>query len=144
MDIRKFKPGFEALGLFADFIAAEPPFGDFKARKLLAALRYQLSQGCHVAGFEGDRLVAYCGWLLTSLEIGEAWLRADGSLTTIQPAQANAAALTIVRIPDRKNVLPMIRACRTINPGKRVFFKRNYDDEAAATKKSTVLNRVSV
>lgn len=143
MEIRKFKPGFEALGLVADFVADDLPFSDFKARKLLTALRYQLSQGCHAAGFVDDRIVAYCGWMLITETTGEHWLKGTGRLTPARPDAANAAALTIVRIPDRANVQPMIRACRSDNPGRRVFFKRQYDDGITATKKATVLNRTS-
>lgn len=143
MIIRRFRPGWESLGLVADFVAAEPPFGDFRSKKLLAAIRHQLSSGQHAAGFEGDQLVAYCGWLLTSLAAGQAWLEGKGDLIAVAEARADSAALTIVRIPLRANVLPMIRACRNQNPGKRIFFNRNYTENGAATKKSTVLNRVS-
>ena len=143
MQVRRFKPGFEALGLVADFIAATPPFGAFGAAKLLTALRQQLSTGCHVAGFEGDDLVAYCGWMPTSVQIGLDWMRAEGELIPVETARADAAVLTIVRILNRQDVLPLIRACRVANPNRRVFFKRDYEVGAMTTKKSTVMNRIS-
>gem|GEM_PF-2946687 len=143
VQVRQFKPGFEALGLVADFVAAVCPFGGFAAAKLLAAIRLQLSSGCHVAGFEGDDLIAYCGWMPTSVHIGLNWLHEAGELIPVDNASADAAVLTIVRIIDRPNVSAMIRACRTANPNRRVFFKRDYPLGAVTTKKSTVMNRIS-
>ena len=143
MQVRKFKPGFEALGLVADFVAATPPFGAFGAAKLLTALRRQLSTGCHLAGFEGDQLVAYCGWMPISAQIGLDWMRGEGELTPSDNEPSDAGVVTIVRILNRQDVLPLIRACRVANPNRRVFFKRDYEVGAMTTKKSTVMNRIS-
>ena len=143
LQVRRFKPGFEALGLVADFIAATPPFGAFGASKLLMALRRQLSAGCHLAGFEGDQLVAYCGWMPISVQIGIDWMRGEGELTPFENEHSDAGAVTIVRIVNRQDVIPMIRACRLANPNMRVFFKRDYAVGVMGTKKATVMNRIS-
>jgi hypothetical protein len=141
LEIRKFKPGYEALGLVTDFLASEPPFGGFKASKLLTVIKYQLSLGHHVAGFANDQLVAYCGWLTTSTAQAEAWLKGEGDLEFVPPPIGNAVALTVVRVLNRHHVLPMIRACRERNRGKRVFFKRDYATPTIESRKGAVMNR---
>src|SRR5687768_5522094 len=41
VEIRKLKPGFEALGVLIDFLAREPPYAQLRAADLLAAVTYQ-------------------------------------------------------------------------------------------------------
>ena len=141
LQIRRFKASFEALGLVIDFVANDPPFSSFRTAKLLKALKNQLANGYHVAGFEGERLVAYCGWLTTSTAQGEAWLQGNGQLKAIAAPAGDAVALTVVRVLKAGHVMPMIRACRKLNPGKRVFFKREYAVPNAQARKGSVVNR---
>jgi hypothetical protein len=141
MEIRNLKPGFAALGVVMDFLARDQPFANFKAGDLLAAVTYQLSLGHHVAGFENSRLVAYCGWITTSTAGGEAWLHGKGGLTMAPVETGDAVALTVVKVLQDKQVLPMIRACRDRNKGKRVFFKRDYAVGDKLSRKSAVVNR---
>jgi hypothetical protein len=131
--IHTLKPGFETLGVLLDFLAKEQPYAVMRAGDLLAAL--------HVAGFENNRLIGYCGWLLTSSAAGEAWLDGSGRLTPGSPSTSDAAALTIVKVSKPEYLLPMIRVCRQRNPGKRVFFKRDYAAPDRESRKATVLNR---
>jgi hypothetical protein len=141
LQIRRFKANFEALGLVIDFVANDPPFSAFRTSKLLKAVKNQLANSYHVAGFEGDHLVAYCGWLTTSTAQGVAWLQEDGQLKAVTPPDGDAVALTIVRVLKPEHVLPMIRACRNLNRGKRVFFKREYAGPSGQARKRTVVNR---
>lgn len=140
LQIRTLKPGFEALGVLMDFLAKDPPYAAMRAGDLLAAVTYQLASGLHVAGVEDKRMVAYCGWLHTSTAAGEAWLAGKGGLSAGSPA-SDAAALTIVKVAKAEFLLPMIRACRERNPGKRVFFKRDYAASERPSRKATVLNK---
>jgi hypothetical protein len=141
LEIRKLKPGYETLGVLTDFLAREPPYANLRAGDLLAAVTYQLSLGHHVVGLENNRLVAYCGWLTTYKARGEAWLQGKDRLDPIAPPAADAAALTVVRVPNPAHVLPMIRACRERNKGKRIFFKRDYLAPSRESRKAAVINR---
>jgi len=128
------------LGALIDFLASDPPYATFRAGDLVAAITYQLSLGHHVAGMENKRLIAYCGWLTTSTERAEAWLQGKGRLEPIAPPAGNAAALTIVKVRQQSHLLPMIRACRVQNKGKRVFFKRDYSAPDKQSRKAAVTN----
>jgi hypothetical protein len=61
--LRRFKPSFEAVGIVADYVSRVPPFEGYAAGTLLTAVKYQILNGCHVAGFDGETLIGYCGWL---------------------------------------------------------------------------------
>jgi hypothetical protein len=143
MEIRQLKPGFASLGVVIDFLARERPFAAMRAGDLLAAVTYQLTWTQHFAGFQEGRLVAYCGWLTTTAERGEAWVKGEGRIEPLPASAGDAAALTIVKVSHDSQLLPMIRACRDHNKGKRVFFKRDYAETGKPSRKSTVINRGS-
>ena len=103
-------------------------------------MKYQILNGHHVAGFDGETLVGYCGWLRITAAEGEEWLQVKGELRPVHPSEYDAVALHIVRIEDEAAVLPLIRACRTLEAKKRVFFKRDYVAGAHAEKRTSVMN----
>lgn len=138
IEVRQFRPGHESFGIIVDYLGLSPPFDGFAAGKLLIALKHQVAHRHHVCAFRDDRLVGYCGWLYTTLAVGEAWLKGAGDLTPVDEAKADAAALTIVRADHPDALRPMIRAIREIGKGKRIFFRRDY--EGRGRKRQSVLN----
>jgi hypothetical protein len=138
---RRLKPGYEGLGLVLDFVARTEPFGLYRAGNLAAAIKYQLSSGCHIAAVQGETLVAYAGWLQITEAMGRAWV--DGELPELRPvppAQSNAAGLTIVRSESSPALRGLIRCCREIGGGQRIFFKRT--GGAKTERRSSVFNAV--
>jgi hypothetical protein len=138
--MRRFTPSFEALGIVVDFLSRKAPFDQFRAGAVVTAIKHQLAQGHHVCGFRGEVLVGYCGWLHITRELGELWLLDQAELKPVAPDRADAVALTLVRIDEPAAVRPLIRACRTLEPGKRVFFRRDYANRLQATRRNTVMN----
>ena len=138
--LRRFKPSFEAVGIVIDFVSRVPPFDSYPAGRLITAVKYQILNGHHVAGFDGETLIGYCGWLRITAAEGEEWLQGKGELRPVHPSEYDAVALHIVRIEDEAAVLPLIRACRTLEAKKRVFFKRDYVAGAHAEKRTSVMN----
>src|ERR1700716_756214 len=138
--IRRFNPSFEAVGILVDFLSRKAPFDQFRAGPLVTALKYQVANGHHVSAFRGETLIGYCGWLLIASPHGDRCLQDKADLTPVPPDRADAIALAIVRVDEPAAVRPLIRACRILEPGKRVFFKRDYVDGAHATRRNTVMN----
>jgi hypothetical protein len=138
--LRRFKPSFEALGIIVDFLSRKGPFDQFRAGPLTTALKYQLAHGHHAGAFRGEVLVGYGGWLPITCEQGELWLADRADLTPAAPDRAEAVALTIVRVDEPAAVRPLIRACRILEAGKRVFFKRDYAEGLRATRRGMVMN----
>ncbi|HJY16154.1 MAG TPA: hypothetical protein VJ353_00870, partial [Xanthobacteraceae bacterium] len=96
--LRRFKPSFEAVGIVADYVSRVPPFEGYAAGTLLTAVKYQILNGCHVAGFDGETLIGYCGWLQITKAEGEEWMQGSGELRSAPPSESDAVALHIVRI----------------------------------------------
>jgi hypothetical protein len=124
-----------------DFLARVKPFSEFRAGVLASAVRDQLQLQHHVCAIRGITLIGYCGWLLTSQQIGELWLREQVPLDPVPDDRADAGALKIVRAEDPKVLRRHIRATRDLNPGKRVFLRREYGEGLKTVRQTTVLNR---
>ena len=121
-------------------------FDKAQAGRLVPVVRHQVERRFHACAVRGKALVGYCGWVLMTREIGEQWLRGEveSQIPFVPPERADAAALTIVRVLEPKLVLPLIRRARELNPGKRVFFRRDYEGSQKPQKKATVLNVLSL
>jgi len=139
--LRQLKPSMEVLGIIASFLTREPPFSEFRAGKLLAAIRFQLSSRNHVAMLKGETLIGYCGWLPITNALGDKWMANKAKLVPVPQEAADAVALTMVSFTSREHLLPMIRECRRLQPNRRVFFKR--ERKAGLSSKASVFNRQS-
>lgn len=130
----------EAFGIAVDFLSRIEPFSTNTLGPFIRALRRQILRQEHLVAFDGEKIVGYAGWLPTTRSSAQAWLASGGDL---RPADegADAVALTIVAVEDQAVTLGLMRAARELNPGLKVFFKRDYADTARASRKSAVLNR---
>jgi len=129
---------FEAFGVVFDYLSRTDPFTRFEVGHFSSVIRLQLKKGHHLIAMDGQTVVGYVGWLLTTQEIGDLWQKNLGKLTPVD--EGNSAALTVVASKDRSVLMRLIRGARTLNPGKRVYFKRDYESERKATRKSSVAN----
>jgi hypothetical protein len=136
LQVRQFRPGYESFGVVVDYLAKCSPFDRLPAGELVTAVKHQVGHGHHVCAFRGERLVGYCGWLYTTVAIGEGWLAGRNELKSVD--EGEAAALTLVRAEAPEVLRPMIRAVRRIGKGRRIFFRRDY--EGRGQKRRTVLN----
>jgi hypothetical protein len=131
---------FEAFGIVFDYLSRTDPFTRFQVGHFSTIVRQQLKTGYHLVAMDGKTVVGYAGWILTTKEIGDRWQNADGKLTPVTESKADSAALTVVASKNRSILLRLIRGARTLNPGKRVYFKREYDDERKSMRKASVKN----
>ncbi len=128
----------EALGLVMAYLARHEPFSRFRVSSLVEAIQYQLTTRNHLCLIERERIVGYCGWLPTDERTGAAWMQGEAKLAPVIGIDADAVALTVFACDESRHTLPMIRQARTLNKGKRVFFRR--DREGRPSKRATVLN----
>jgi hypothetical protein len=131
---------FEAFGVVFDYLSRTDPFTRFQVGHFSSIIRQQLKIGHHLVAMDGKTVVGYVGWILTTKEIGDRWQEDHGKLTPVAEGKADSAALTVVASRDRSILLRLIRGARTLNPGKRVYFKREYDDGGKTTRKASVDN----
>lgn len=138
--LQQFVANAEALGVVIDFLSRDKPFGEFRVGVLVPAVTEQLVRQWHVCALRGNVLVGYCGWVLITSEMGEQWVNGQAQLKPVSADRADARALTIVRVEEPSMVRPLIRACRQLNPGKRVFIRRDYGGAQGRAKQTSVLN----
>lgn len=133
-------PTFEAYGMVMDFLAESDVFGNFELTSIAGVIRTQLRDGHNLAGIQDNHVVGYAGWLHTTVETGTEWMEGRAILKPLYDESIDAAALTIFATSDAKMTPRLIRGARTLNKGKRVFFKRGYDGVVRPGRKNTVLN----
>ncbi len=131
----------EALGGVFDYVANTKAFARFEAGTLVRALRQQLTLKQNMFAHRDGKLIGYCGWLLTDAKSGEAWLKDETGVRPLPEAEADAALLTVVRTEETRVLRALIRRCRALYPGKRVFFKRVYGDSARDERRQSVAYR---
>ena len=139
---RRFTPSFEALGIVVDFLSREAPYDEFRAGKLVTALKHQVMHGHHVCAFREEELVGYCGWLPISEELGTLWVEGKAELAPVAPDRADAIALTAIRVDDPRVLRPLIRASRKLLYGKRAFYLGRvfHDGGRSPQRRESVLN----
>lgn len=130
----------ESFGAAVDFLSRFEPFSTTQLGSFVRAVRRQILKREHVVALDGEKIVGYAGWLPTTEAAAVAWVTNGGDL---RPAdrEADAAALTTVAVGNPKVTLGLMRACRELNPGLRIFFRRSYGASSKATRKASVLNR---
>jgi hypothetical protein len=138
--LHKFVPNAEAFGAGIDFLARVKPFSEFRVGVLTSAVRAQLRDGHHASAMRENAIIGHCGWVLTTREIGERWVREQVPLQSAPADRADAAALTLVRADEPKVLRRLIRVARELNPGRRVFFLREYADGLKRKRQTSVLN----
>ncbi len=134
-------PGsFETFGLLVDYLSRMEPFARYDLGNFSRALQHQLAEGNNLAAMAGNRLAGYCGWLPTTTGIASGWIADTGPLQPIEKAAADAVVLTVVAAADGTILTQLIRGARRMNPGKQVFFKREYAERSRQPRKSHVKN----
>ena len=127
MDLRieKFRSSAHSLGLLCEFVSRHPPFDSYNFGHLVRTILYQLDNQTHLVGLQEHGIVAYLGWVRTTSEIAEDWLERDSPLETSN-VNVDAVAVTILALSDPKYSLPLIRKAKTLEPGRSVYWKRNF------------------
>lgn len=138
--ILQLHPSFEAFGVVFDYLSKTDPFTQFQVGHFSTIVRQQLKTGYHLVAMDGKTVVGYVGWILTTKEIGDRWQNAEGKLTPVVEENSDSAALTVVASKNRSILLRLIRGARTLNPGKQVYFKREYEDARKSMRKASVAN----
>jgi len=86
----------------------------------------QLSTKTHMVATVDNKLVAYAGWMIISIECANAWVKNDAPL--INDADGAAAAATVFACNSKDLVLPFLREIKLRHPGLSCYSKRFYAD----------------
>ena len=80
--------------------------------------------GCYAVALKDDKIIAYAGWILTTRQVADRWLKNEGQLT-VEVAAPGAAVFTILAVSQTDLLLPIARHVRRENGGLPVVWKRH-------------------
>lgn len=121
-------------------VAKYPPFRSYQFGPMTETLARQLREGTNVVAIDQGRLVGYVGWVKTTREGAERWMRGEG-VPGASGAEANAIVVTVLVAPERRSILPMIRMLVDLNPGVPVYRKRSFQDGRPEMKRPPIAGR---
>jgi hypothetical protein len=134
-------PTLGSFGAVIHFLAVEQAFGRKPLGEIVLEVSRQLHNKWNMCAVRDNKLVGYCGWIFTTREIAEKYVKGDPiGNADAPPDQADTPVLTIVRIIEPQWVLPLMRAMRNLAPGKQVFFRREYLDPKKPKRGNSVRN----
>jgi hypothetical protein len=138
-ELMRLKASYETFGIVIDYLAGIDPFRRYEFGPLARAVQQQVHDGEHLAAVGRDRIVGYVGWLRSTEAIAERWQAGKGEL--VPPpvgTMPDTAALTIVAADDRRVMHALIARLRSMNPYRRIFFKREYAGVGRTARKESV------
>lgn len=115
-----------SLAIAARFVSAYPPFAKFEFAEMMKTLFQQIDKKTHLVLSRDEELVGYLGWLRTTNEIADKWVKEDGPLRW--KIGGTAVAVSVMCAEDSKDILSMIKEAKRIEPNASVYWKRYYQD----------------
>ena len=119
-----FEP--HSFGLILRYLSQKQPFAGFELGATANTVLQQLSTKTHMVATVDDKLVAYAGWMITSIECAKAWVNNDAPL--VHKVDGVAAAATVFACNSNELVLPFLREIKLRHPGLSCYSKRFYAD----------------
>lgn len=107
-----------------EYLSASQPFDAYGLKSMLEAVTTQMRTGCYAVALKDDKIIAYAGWILTTRQVADRWLKNEGQLT-VEVAAPGAAVFTILAVSQTDLLLPIARHVRRKNGGLPVVWKRH-------------------
>ena len=89
-----------ALGLAVAYVAAHPPFGSYRADKLVGSIAGQMQRRHYAFAVRDKVIVGYVGWALCTPDIAKAWVERERAPTSEQCNQGDVVVQIIVIADD--------------------------------------------
>ncbi len=128
-----------SLGIAAKYLSEIDLFTRFEFGPTLSSLMHQINDGTHLIVERNDRICGYVGWVRTTKDVAEDWLRNQGPLRKV--ADGDAIVVTIFHAQDSGDILRMIKAAKKMAPGLPVYWKRFYENERAPSPRAVKIRR---
>ena len=127
-EAKRFEKESEALGCATLLLSGARPFEGMRFGGLARTLNGQIHRGHYLFAARGRKLVGYAGWALCAEEVGRAWAEGRYHLSHEESVDGNCfVGLTWYGESPRINFF-LMRQCRTLYPGVKVFGRREYGD----------------
>jgi hypothetical protein len=116
-----------SLGMILEFLSRFPPFAAFEVSPLVNAISFQLGTGSNLLASQNDEIIAYLGWIPTTVPVAKAWMRTGELLTPSD--NGDAIAITVMATSDPAIMLSLIRTAKSRHSYTNVYWRRYFQDK---------------
>lgn len=94
----------KALGLAAAYVAAHPPFGSYRADKLLGSIVGQVRRRHYAFAVRDKAIIGYVGWALCTPDVAKAWVE-EGRVPSSEQYDGGEVFVPIIVIAEDQAAL---------------------------------------
>lgn len=122
--LQRLKDADSAIGLAASYIVAHPPFGAYRADRLIGAISGQVRRNHYVLAVRDGLIVGYAGWALCTFEVAREWLENNKAPTSEQCSQGDVLVMMIMIAADREALRRIMSHIRQAYAGRTYMAQR--------------------
>jgi hemolysin-activating ACP:hemolysin acyltransferase len=122
-------------------VSKYPPFFNYSFRLMLLKIIDQMKFKSNVSIIHQGKLVGYSGWIVVNDQEAEKWQRDGGEIPLPNWQNGNASIVTITVSDERKYLLPLMRAIKKKNVGKKIYAIRSFLDGREAQRRPAIIGR---
>jgi hypothetical protein len=101
----------------------------------------QMKFKSNVSIIHQGKLVGYSGWIVVNGEEAKIWQRDGGEIPFPNWQNGDASIVTITVSDERKYLLPLMRAIKKKNVGKKIYAIRSFMDGREAQRRPAIVGR---
>jgi len=131
ISVQQLRDTNAALGIAATYVASHPPFGSYRADKLVGSLAGQIRRNHYAFAVRDGIIVGYVGWALCRPDVAQAWIEQGRTPTFEQSHEGNVVVPIIVVADERSAVRHMAAYMRKQHGGKLYMGRRVLRDANA-------------
>jgi hypothetical protein len=122
-------------------VSKYPPFFNYSFRLMLLKIIDQMKFKSNVSIIHQGKLVGYSGWIVVNGEEAKIWQRDGGEIPLPNWQNGDASIVTITVSDERKYLLPLMRAIKKKNVGKKIYAIRSFMDGREAQRRPAIVGR---
>ena len=122
-------------------VSKYPPFFNYSFRLMLLKIIDQMKFKSNVSIIHQGKLVGYSGWIVVNGEEAKIWQRDGGEIPLPNWQNGDASIVTITVSDERKYLLPLMRAIKKKNVGKKIYAIRSFMDGREAQRRPAIAGR---
>jgi len=126
-----------ALGLATVYVVAHPPFGSYRADKLVGSIAGQLHRGHYAFAVRSGTIVGYFGWALCQPDVAEAWLE-QGRTPSFDQCQSGEVLVPVMVVADDPAALRQLVAHVRKHHAGKTYMGRRASREANPIRRGSV------
>jgi hemolysin-activating ACP:hemolysin acyltransferase len=113
-----------AIGVAVSYIASRPPFGSYRADRLVGSIAGQVKRRHYAFAVRNGAVVGYVGWALCEPEVARAWIESGQPPAWDQCHQGDVVVPIVIIADDRQALRQLVTFFRKRYGGKTYLGRR--------------------